>query len=102
MIEDFIAYSWRLCGSNHIIGNGHNNCGSKQYHCKDCGAYCVIRPHAKYSSETKATVLCAYWERMRLRSIQRVFVVWRKTVLRGMEAWVVQLSRLTETLEVPR
>jgi hypothetical protein len=40
--------------------NGHNKCGNEQYHCKDCGAYRVIRPHEKYSSETKATVLKAY------------------------------------------
>ncbi len=57
-----------------------------------------MRPHEKYSSETKATVLKAYRERMSLRGIQRVFGVWRKTVLRWLEAWVAQLPSLVETL----
>ncbi|MEZ4669473.1 MAG: IS1 family transposase [Anaerolineae bacterium] len=40
----------------------------------------------------------AYRERMSLRGIQRVFGVWRKTVLRWLEAWVAQLPSLAETL----
>lgn len=98
MIEETITYSCRSCGSTNIIRNGRNKCGNEQYHCKDCGAYRVIRPHEKYSAETKATVLKAYRERMSLRGIQRVFGVWRKTVLRWLEAWVTQLPTLTETL----
>ena len=98
MIEETITYSCRSCGSNNIIRNGRNKCGNEQYHCKDCGAYRVIRPHEKYNAETKATVLKAYRERMSLRGIQRVFGVWRKTVLRWVEAWVAQLPTLTETL----
>ncbi len=98
MIEETITYSCRSCGSSNIIRNGRNKCGNEQYHCKDCGAYRVIRPHEKYSTETKATVLNAYRERMSLRGIQRVFGVWRKTVLRWLEAWVAQLPTLFETL----
>ena len=98
MIEETITYSCRSCGSSNIIRNGRNKCGNEQYHCKDCGAYRVIRPHEKYSSETKARVLKAYRERMSLRGIQRVFGVWRKTVLRWLEAWVAQLPSLVETL----
>ena len=58
----------------------------------------MIRPHEKYSSETKATVLRAYRERMSLRGIQWVFGVWRKTMLGWLEAWVAQLPTLVETL----
>ncbi|MEZ4667780.1 MAG: IS1 family transposase, partial [Anaerolineae bacterium] len=98
MIEETITYSCRSCGSRNIIRNGRNKCGTEQYHCKDCGAYRVIRPHEKYSAESKATILRAYRERMSLRGIQRVFGVWRKTVLRWLEAWVAQLPSLVETL----
>lgn len=98
MIEETLTYSCRSCGSEHIIRNGRNKCGNPQYHCKACGAYRVIRPQEKYSSETKATVLKAYRERMSLRGIQRVFGVWRTTVLRWLEARVRQLPTLVETL----
>ena len=98
MIDETLTYSCRSCGSANIIRNGTNKCGNAQYHCKDCGAYRVIRPNEKYSYETKATVLKAYRERMSLRGIQRVFGVWRKTVLRWLAAWVEQLPTLVETL----
>ena len=98
MIDETLTYSCRSCGSANIIRNGRNKCGNAQYHCKDCGAYRVIRPHEKYSAETKTTVLKAYRERMSLRGIQRVFGVWRKTVLRWLRAWVEQLPTLIETL----
>ena len=98
MIEETLTCLYRSCGSSNIIRNGRNKCGNEQYHCKDCGAYRVIRPHEKYSSETKVIVLKAYRERMSLRGIQRLFGVWRKTVLRWLEAWVAKLPSLVETL----
>ena len=98
MIEETTKYSCRSCGSADIIRNGHNKCGSRQYLCKACGACRVLTPKVRYTPEHKATVLKAYRERMSLRGIQRVFGVWRKTVLRWLEAWVAQLPPLTETL----
>jgi insertion element IS1 protein InsB len=98
MIKETLTYSCRSCGSDHIIRNGHNKCGNAQYHCKACGAYRVIRAQEKYSPESKAIVLKACRERMSLRGIQRVFGVWRKTVMRWLEARVAQLPTIAETL----
>jgi IS1 family transposase len=58
----------------------------------------VLTPKVKYTPEAKATILKAYRERMSLRGLQRVFGVWRSTVLRWLKAWVASLPTLRETL----
>lgn len=98
MIEETTKYSCRSCGSANIIRNGHNKCGSAQYLCKDCGTSRVLTPKVKYGPEAKITILSAYRERMSLRGLQRVFGVWRSTVLRWLKAWVASLPTLRETL----
>lgn len=98
MIEEIVRYSCRSCGSTNIIRNGTNKCGNPQYHCRDCGAYRVLRPKERYTAAQKAQVLRAYRERMSLRGLQRVFGVWRSTVLRWLRVWVAQLPSLEDTL----
>ena len=98
MIEETTKYSCRSCGSEAIIRNGHNKCGSPQYKCKACGACRVLTPKVKYTPEQKTTILKAYRERISLRGLQRVFGVWRSTVLRWLKAWVESLPTLPETL----
>jgi insertion element IS1 protein InsB len=98
MIEETITYSCRSCGSENIIRNGHNKCGSPQYKCKNCGTCRVLRPKQKYSAEEKETILEAYTERMSLRGLERVFGVWRGTVLRWLQEWVRRLPKLSQTL----
>lgn len=98
MIEETVRYSCRSCGSPNIIRNGTNKCGNPQYHCRDCGAYRVLRPKERYTAAQKAQILSAYRERMSLRGLQRVFGVWRRTVLRWLQAWVEQMPPLAETL----
>jgi len=46
----------------------------------------------------ETTNLRAYRERISLRGLQRVFGVWRSTVLRWLKAWVENLPSLHETL----
>jgi insertion element IS1 protein InsB len=98
MIEETIIYSCRSCGSEDIIRNGHNKCGSAQYLCKACGACRVLTPKVRYTPEQKATVLKAYRERMSLRGLQRVFGAWRSTVLRWLKQLVASLPSLLESL----
>jgi len=98
MIEETITYSCRSCGSEHIIRNGHNKCGSAQYLCKACGACRVLTPKVRYTPEQKETVLKAYRERMSLRGLQRVFGPWRSTVLRWLRQLVAALPSLLESL----
>jgi insertion element IS1 protein InsB len=101
MIEETITYSCRSCGSTHIIRNGHNKCGSPQYKCKDCGTCRVLIPKQKYTAEAKAMILEAHQERMSLRGMERVFGVWRGTVLRWLREWVRRLPKLSQTLLPP-
>jgi insertion element IS1 protein InsB len=98
MIEETITYSCRSCGSEHIIRNGHNKCGNPQYLCKACGTCRVLRPKQKYTAEAKQRILEATQERMSLRGIERVFGVWRGTVLRWLREWVASLPKLSQTL----
>jgi IS1 family transposase len=58
----------------------------------------VLRPKIKYGLEQKATILRAYRERISLRGLQRVFGVWRSTVLRWLKAWVEALPSVEESL----
>jgi IS1 family transposase len=58
----------------------------------------VLRPKERYSAEQKAQILRAYRERMSLRGLQRVFGVWRTTVLRWLQQWVARLPTLVESL----
>jgi insertion element IS1 protein InsB len=57
-----------------------------------------MRPKQKYSAETKQAILEAREERMSLRGLERVFGVWRGTVLRWLEEQVRQLPKLSQTL----
>lgn len=91
MIEETITYSCRSCGSEDIIRNGHNKCSNPQDKCKNCGTWRVLRPKQKYTAEAKETILEAHAERMSLRGLERVFGVWRGTVLR-------RLPKLSQTL----
>jgi insertion element IS1 protein InsB len=58
----------------------------------------VVRPKEKYTAEAKATILEAREERMSLRGLERVFGVWRGTVLRWLREQIRQLPKLSQTL----
>lgn len=58
----------------------------------------MLRPKERYSSQQKDQILRAYRERMSLRGLQRVFGVWRTTVLRWLQQLVEQLPRLAQSL----
>ena len=98
MIQETITYQCTNCGSTNIIRNGRNKCGNRQYHCKDCGAYRVLKPKSRYSRKKKETILKACKERCSLRGIQRIFGVNRKTVARWIKALVSYLPALSQTL----
>ena len=98
MIEATLPYSCRSCGSSNLLRDGRNKCGNEQYHCKNCGVYRVLRPKARYREAQRPQILRAYRERMSLRGLQRLFGVWRRTVLRWLERYVARLPRLPQTL----
>lgn len=76
----------RQCGSADLVKNGHNASGSRQYHCKSCGAYLVLDPKKRgYPEEEKERILRAYRERGSMRAIERIFGVSRNTLARWLE-----------------
>jgi IS1 family transposase/DNA-directed RNA polymerase subunit RPC12/RpoP len=98
MIQETVTYSCRTCGSINIIRNGTNKCGNAQYHCKDCGAYRVLKPKQGYTAEQRRQVIHAYRERMSLRGVERVFGVCRQTVMTWLEQRVAALPYLVDSL----
>jgi insertion element IS1 protein InsB len=98
MITQTVTQVCRSCGSNHIVKNGTNRCGSQQYHCKTCGAYRVLTPKERYPVQMKWTILRLLLERVSLRGIERTFRVWRGTVLRWLRQALKHLPRLSQTL----
>jgi IS1 family transposase/transposase-like protein len=102
MIQATTTYTCRRCNSINITKNGTNKSGNAQYHCKDCGAYLVLEPKHGYSAEQKAQVLAGYQERMSLRGAQRVFGVWRQTIMKWLKAHVDQLPEPAQTLVMTR
>jgi transposase-like protein len=84
MIET--THQCRQCGSTDLVKNGQNASGSRQYHCKACGAYLVLAPKERgYPEEEKERILRAYRERGSMRAIERVFGVSRNTLSRWLE-----------------
>lgn len=80
------THTCRTCGSTDIVKNGHNQSGSQQYHCKDCGAYQVLDPDpAEYTDAEKERILRAYRERGSKRAISRIFGVSRNTLNRWLK-----------------
>jgi transposase-like protein len=88
------TYQCRQCGSECIVKNGHNQSGSQQYHCKDCGAYGVVDPEPTgYSEEEKQKILRAYQERGSMRAVERIFGVSRNTLARWLKKRDLKPSR---------
>ena len=84
MIEK--THQCRQCGSTDPVKNGRNASGSRQYHCKACGAYLVLDPKSRsYPEEEKERILRAYRERGSMRAIERIFGVSRNTLSRWLE-----------------
>ena len=98
MIQETITHICRACKSTHIVKNGTNRCGNAQYHCKDCGAYRVLKPKQPYSKTEQQQVLRACLERCSLRGITRIFDMARSTVARWFKAYAENLPPLQKTL----
>jgi IS1 family transposase len=58
----------------------------------------VLRPKARYSEPERQQILQAYRERVSLRGLQRIFGVWRATVLRWLARYVARLPTLPQSL----
>jgi|SRR6266516_382892 len=97
-IQETITYTCHVCKSAHIVRNGTNRYGKAQYHCKDCGAYRVLKPKLTSSEIEQQTVLRACLERSSLRGVERIFDVARQTVAQWIKAHVQKLPDIKDLL----
>jgi transposase-like protein len=92
MIQEILTHTCRKCGSENITRNGHNRCGSAQYHCHDCNFFGVLEPKVPYTEDRKAEILKAYQERPSMRGISRVYGVARQTLAQWIKKSTVVAS----------
>ena len=91
-------HTCRVCGSDRIVKNGHNCCGSQQYKCKACQAHRVLEPKLGYSPARRAEVIRTYLERASLRGLSRIFGISRHTITEWLRETLLTLPSLVETL----
>ncbi len=98
MIQETITYTCRVCKSTQIVRNGTNRYGKAQYHCKDCGAYRVLKPKPTSSEIEQQIVLRACLERSSLRGVERIVGVARQTVAQWIKVHVQKLPDIEDML----
>jgi IS1 family transposase/transposase-like protein len=88
----------RKCGSTNIIKNGHDYKGAQKFHCHDCKAYGTLDWRQTDDSETHRQALDAYFERVSMRGVERIFNISRYTLARWLLTIFKKLPPLAETL----
>ena len=76
-----------VCGSECIVKNGHNACGSAQFVCRTCVARRVLAPkRPPASAQRQQEILRAVaTERLSLRAAERVFGVAWQTIAKWLQ-----------------
>lgn len=98
MIQKTITYHCRRCDSTNLVKNGHNQAGSQQAHCHDCGAYFVLEPKENPGVASRQTLFKAALERCSLRGLARIFYVTRQTIARWIEEHIQNLPPFRKTI----
>ena len=86
------------CDSTNIIRNGHDYKGAQKYHCKDCGVYGTLDRKRTGVEAQREKVMDAYFERVSMRGIARIFGVSRYYLARWLLATAAKLPALAATL----
>ncbi len=88
------------CDSQNVVKNGKDYKGSQKYHCKNCDSYGTLDPKPKsHSEDFKDMVIRAYYERVSVRGIQRIFGVHPTTLYRWLLELADKLPEVSETLD---
>ena len=86
------------CNSVDIIKNGHDYKGAQKYHCKTCGAYGTLDKKQVAVQRQKQQVMDAYFERVSMRGIERVFAISRYYLAQWLLEAGAKLPPLSDTL----
>ena len=98
MIIEIHYYRCAKCGSIDIIKNGHDYKGAQKYHCHACNAYGTLDRNRKYDVKTRQQALDAYFERVSMRGIHRVFGITRYLLAQWLLSRFEKLPSLADTL----
>lgn len=93
-----VVHTCPQCGSENIVRNGHDYKGAQKHHCHDCGAYGTLEKKANHDERTRQQATDAYFERMSMRGVKRVFSVARNTLAHWLEEEAASLPELSTTL----
>ena len=86
------------CGSTNIIKNGHDYKVAQKFHCHDCKFYGTLDRQRKHDPKTRRQALDAYFERVSMRGVNRIFNVSRFTLARWLLMLFEKLPPSAETL----
>ena len=99
MIKTVQIHTCTNCNSINIIKNGTDYKGSQKFHGHDCDYYGTLDAKPRYSDEFKEMVIRAYFERMSMEGIKRVFGVHPDTLAKWLKDRGEELPKLEETLD---
>ncbi len=86
------------CDSLNIVKHGHDYKGAQKFHGHDCQAYGTLDRKGKHDLKTRKQALAAYFERVSMRGVKRVFGVSRATWARWRLMKFAKLPSLADTL----
>ena len=86
------------CGSIDIVRNGHDYKGAQKFHCNTCGAYGTLDKKSRSAQAQRQQVMDAYFERVSMRGIERVFAISRYYLAFWLLEAAANLSPLSATL----
>ena len=86
------------CGSIDIIRNGHDYKGAQKFHCHTCNTYGTLDKKQKHDAKTHQQAMDAYFERVSMRGIHRIFGVTRYLLAKWLLSKFEKLPALAKTL----
>ncbi|MBU0510792.1 MAG: hypothetical protein KJ638_03700 [Chloroflexi bacterium] len=86
------------CASTNIIKNVHDYKGAQKFHCHACKAYGTLDRKRPHDLKTYQQAMDAYFERVSMRGIERIFQISRYTLARWLLEWFEKLPALADTL----
>jgi IS1 family transposase/transposase-like protein len=98
MINDIRYRRCTKCESINIIKNGHDYKGAQKFHCHDCYRYGTLDTKRHYDAKTRQQAMDAYFERVSMRGVHRVFGISRYLLAQWLLTNFEKLPSLAETL----
>ena len=63
------------CGSPNVVKHSHDYKGAQKFHCRECKAYGTLDKQRKPDANTGQQALDAYFERVSMPGVARIFAI---------------------------